>query len=191
MLNTHARRNPRLKEAGIRRANVQIVMGEAAAHIVRKANHTNRFFSFRAEDSPLFAAGSFNKFIFMILISANFSPISVLETPNPIISDLNVSSTSGVAGSIYTLSVRIKDPAGAIPILHQIREGKETIAVPLRDDGLEGDAVKGDGIFTGSGEVPPTAAKQTHHFEVFVRDHTGRKSNVLEYRFTVVEGVGI
>lgn len=34
-------------------------------------------------------------------------------------------------------------------------------------------------------------ARQTHRFEVFVQDQAGRKSNVLEYRFTVLNGVGI
>ena len=60
-MNTHARRILRPLGARVSRANVQIAMdGEASAHIVRKANHTNRFFSFRVEDSPLLAAGSFN-----------------------------------------------------------------------------------------------------------------------------------
>ncbi len=50
-LNTHARRIPRPLGARVRRANVQIAMdGEASARIVRKANHTNRCFSFRVED---------------------------------------------------------------------------------------------------------------------------------------------
>lgn len=118
-------------------------------------------------------------------------PLSLVEPSDPMISDLTVSPTSGPAGSVYTLSVRIASQKGAIPLLHQIREGRETIAVPLRDDGLAGDLVKGDGIYTGRGEVPPTAARQTHRFEVYVRNQTGRKSNRLEYRFTVLEGAGI
>lgn len=129
--------------------------------------------------------------IFIPFMMLNLSPVSVLEPPETVISDLNVSPISGPAGTIYTLSVRITSKVGAIPILHEIREGKETIAVPLRDDGLEGDAVKGDGIYIGHSSVPPTAAKQTHRFEVYVRDQAGRKSNMLEYRFTVVEGVGL
>ena len=74
ILNTHARRIPRPLGARVRRANVQIAMdGEASANIVRKANHTNRFFSFRVEDSPLFAAGSFNRIKNQVILLALFT----------------------------------------------------------------------------------------------------------------------
>lgn len=115
-------------------------------------------------------------------------PVSVIEQPTPIISDLTVSPTSGPAGSIYRISLRITGSGGIIPLLHQMREGREAIDVVLRDDGKEGDIEKGDGIYTGHSDVPPTAAKQTHRFEVYIRDRSGRKSNLLEYRFTVVAG---
>jgi hypothetical protein len=124
-------------------------------------------------------------------LMVNLSPISIIEPPDPVISDLEVSPTSGPAGSIYKISLRITSPRGVVPLLHQIREGKEAIDVLLRDDGLEGDAARGDGIYTGHSDVPPTAARQTHRFKVFVQDRAGRKSNVLEYRFTVLKGVGV
>lgn len=129
-------------------------------------------------------------FIFFALIAIPL-PISVVEPPNPVISDLNVSPAAGPVGSVYTISLRITSQGGVIPLLHQMREGREAISVPLRDDGLEGDAAKGDGVYIGHSGVPPTAAKQTHRFEVFVQDRAGRKSNMLEYRFTVLKGVGV
>lgn len=129
--------------------------------------------------------------IFIPLMAFNLSPVSIVEPPRPAISDLSVSPASGPAGSIYTISLRIASQGGVVPLLHQVREGREEIDVPLRDDGIEGDAKKGDGIYVGHSGVPPTAAKQTHRFEVFVQDHAGRKSNVLEYRFTVLKGVGV
>jgi hypothetical protein len=124
--------------------------------------------------------------IFVPLIAMNLTPVILVDAPEPVISELKVTPTSGPAGTIYSISLRITGPEEVIPLLHQRREGKETIDTPLRDDGLQGDAEKGDGIYTGHSDVPPTAAKRVHHFEVFVKDKTGRKSNVLEYRFTVV-----
>ncbi|TAK08630.1 MAG: hypothetical protein EPO39_04155 [Candidatus Manganitrophaceae bacterium] len=126
-----------------------------------------------------------------IPLMVNLSPVSVIEPPDPVISNLQVSPSSGPVGTTYTLSLRITSLGEIVPLLHQMREGKEAIDVSLRDDGLGEDAKKGDGIYTGHIGVPLTAAKQIHRFEVFVQDKTGRKSNVLEYRFTVVEGVGI
>jgi hypothetical protein len=59
--------------------------------------------------------------------------------------------------------------------------------VPINDDGLSGDVSRGDGIYTGINFVPESAERKTHIFQVFVRDKAGNKSNVLEYRFTVLE----
>src|SRR5579884_1669180 len=112
-------------------------------------------------------------------------PVSLVEPPHPVISDLRVSPTSGPTGTVYILSLRITSLGEVVPLLHQIREGHLENDVPLRDDGLEEDVEKGDGIYTGRSGVPPTAAKQTHHFEVFIQDKMGRKSNVLNYQFTV------
>ncbi|MDC4206729.1 MAG: hypothetical protein MPW14_20665 [Candidatus Manganitrophus sp.] len=129
--------------------------------------------------------------IFIPLMALNLSPVSILEPPSPVISDLDISPASGPAGSIYTISLRIASQGGIVPLLHQVREGREELDIPLRDDGLEGDVKKGDGIYIGHSGVPPRAARQTHRFEVFVQDHAGRKSNVLEYRFTVLKGAGV
>lgn len=129
--------------------------------------------------------------IFLSIAALHLIPIAVIEPPDPIISDLKVFPTAGPAGSIYTLSLRIANPEGIVPLLHQMREGREAIDVPLRDDGLQGDEKKGDGIYTGHSEVPPTAARQTHRFVVFIQDRAGRKSNLLEYHFTVLEGKAI
>jgi hypothetical protein len=124
--------------------------------------------------------------IFIPLIAINLSPVILVDSPEPVISELKVTPTSGPAGTIYSISLRITGPEEIIPLLHQRREGKETIDTPLRDDGLQGDAEKGDGVYTGHSDVPPTAAKRVHHFEIFIKDKAGRKSNVLKYQFTVV-----
>ena len=115
-------------------------------------------------------------------------PVLLVGPPGPVISDLRVSPSSGPTGTVYRISVRITPSENVVPLLHQMREGKEAISVPIRDDGMEGDDAKGDGIYTGHSGVPPKAAQQTHRFEVFVQDQEGRKSNLLEYLFTVVEG---
>ena len=127
--------------------------------------------------------------LFLIEVS-----LSVAAGPAPVISDLKVDPSSGPSGTVYTISVRVvrpKDPRDLVAILHQLREGAESIDVPIRDDGMEGDPVKGDGIYTGRSSVPATASKGTHRFEVFIEDKTGVKSNVLEYRFTVLKGEAI
>jgi hypothetical protein len=128
--------------------------------------------------------------IWVPFITFVLSPVVLVEPPNPVISELHVSPPSGPTGTVYKISLRITSQAGVVPLLHQVREGKEAISVPLRDDGLDGDAEKGDGIYTGHSGVPPKAAKQTHRFEVFVQDPEGRKSNLLAYLFTVLEGEG-
>ena len=129
--------------------------------------------------------------IVLFLIAVSFS---VAAEPAPVISDLKVNPSSGPSGTVYTISVRIvrpQDPRDLVAVLHQLREGVEPIDVPIHDDGQEGDAVKGDGIYTGRSSVPGTATKGTHRFEVFIEDKTGGKSNVLEYRFTVLKGEAI
>ncbi|MBI3597008.1 MAG: hypothetical protein HY203_07655 [Nitrospirae bacterium] len=112
------------------------------------------------------------------------------QGPGPVISDLRVEPSSGPPGSAYSISVRIenpRDPKEIIPILNEVRENMEKIEVTIHDDGLDGDAVKGDGRYTGRIVVPGTAAQQTHRFEVYIHDKAGRISNVLEYRFTVLK----
>ncbi len=129
--------------------------------------------------------------IFLSAIAFYLAPIALIEPPGPVISDLTVSPLSGPTGTVYRISLRIASRSGVVPLLRQVREGRETISVPLRDDGREGDVSKGDGIYTGHSGVPPTAARQTHHFEVYIEDEGGRKSNPLEYLFTVLEGEAI
>jgi len=118
-------------------------------------------------------------------------PLTAAERAGPVIADLNVHPSSGPPGTDYTISVRIvspRDPKEIVALLHQMREMRESTDIPIHDDGVEGDAVKGDGIYTGRSTVPSTAAQRTHHFEVFILDTAGRKSNVLEYHFTVLHG---
>lgn len=118
-------------------------------------------------------------------------PLAAQEQPGPLISDLTVHPTSGPPGTVYTISVRIEspqDPKEIVAVLHQTRELRESDDIPIHDDGVEGDAVDGDGIYTGQSTVPSTAAHRTHHFVVFILDTSGRKSNVLEYQFTVLHG---
>ena len=134
--------------------------------------------------------------ILLVLSVAVAVPVSGANTENetPVIADLKVAPSSGSAGTVYVLSVQMTDPQGLgdiLKILYQMREGIELIELPLNDDGLEGDLKKGDGIFSGQSAVPKTAARQTHLFEVFVRDKSGHKSNILSYRFTVLEGISI
>lgn len=121
------------------------------------------------------------------LLTFGLAPVVLVAPPAPIISDLTVAPSSGPSGTVYRISLRIAGSAVVVPILKQVREGKEAISVPLRDDGREGDDAGGDGIYTGHSGVPPKAAKQTHRFEVFVQDLEGRKSNLLVYLFTVVD----
>ena len=122
-----------------------------------------------------------------------FSPAAG-QGAGPVISDLQVEPSSGPPGSTYTISVLVqspRDPKEVVPILNELRENMEKIEVAIHDDGLEGDAVKGDGRYTGRIMVPETAAQQTHRFEVYIHDTAGRTSNVLEYRFTVLKAAAI
>ena len=116
------------------------------------------------------------------------------QATGPVISDLRVEPSSGPPGSAYTVSVRVerpRDPKEIVPILIEVRENLEKIEVTINDDGLDGDAVRGDGRHTGRIVVPQTAAQQTHRFKVYIHDKAGRMSNVLEYRFTVLKDAAI
>lgn len=120
--------------------------------------------------------------------------VSATDGVAPLISDLIVDPSEGPVGTEYAITLRIRDPQGPEDIgriLFQIREKTEVIKVPIRDDGLEGDRSKGDGIYTGRVVVPTTAERRTHRFEVFVRDREGNESNTLEYRFIVLKGIEI
>jgi hypothetical protein len=131
--------------------------------------------------------------VFAALLAMSFS-LAAEERSGPVISDLKVDPLSGPPGTVYTISIRIVSPRNTediVLVLHQVRENMESIDVPIRDDGLEGDAVKGDRVYAGRSVVPRTAAKRIHRFELFIQDKAGRKSNVLEYRFTVLKGEAI
>lgn len=109
---------------------------------------------------------------------------------SPIISELKVAPQGGPAGTAYRITLRITDPQGPediIKILYHLRENVEGIQIPINDDGLNGDTIRGDGIYTGMNVVPESAERKTHFFEVFVRDRGGNKSNILKYSFTVLE----
>jgi hypothetical protein len=111
---------------------------------------------------------------------------------SPVISDLKADPSAGSAGTVYAITLKILDPQGPediVQILYQVREAIETIEVPIHDGGIHGDALKGDGIYTGWSEVPETAARQIHRFEVFVEDKAGHRSNVLTYEFSVLEKI--
>ncbi|HUK57577.1 MAG TPA: choice-of-anchor X domain-containing protein [Nitrospiria bacterium] len=129
-----------------------------------------------------------------VALTAMSCSLAAGQGAGPVILDLAVDPSSGPPGTVYTISVRIespRDPKAIVPLLYQVREGAEKIEVAIHDDGLDGDAAKGDGRYTGRSVVPDTAAQKTHRFEVFIRDKAGRKSNVLEYRFTVLKGAAI
>jgi hypothetical protein len=118
-------------------------------------------------------------------------PGAAQESTGPLIADVRIVPAAGPTGTVYTVSVRIvspRDPGAIVPVLHQIRERTERIDLPIHDDGLDGDAVKGDGVYSGRTSVPDSAAARTHHFEVYIVNTEGRKSNVLDYRFTVLPG---
>jgi hypothetical protein len=135
-------------------------------------------------------------FIKIILITSAFLCISGMnkasakEPGSPVISNLKVSPHGGPVGTIYKITLSVTDPQGlqdVTKILYHLRANVEGIQVPINDDGVNGDAVRGDGIFTGMNFVPESAERKTHNFQVFVRDKAGNKSNVLEYHFTVLE----
>jgi hypothetical protein len=116
--------------------------------------------------------------------------VSSQDKRSPVISDLKVAPQAGPLGTIYKITLRITDPQGPgdiIKTLYHLREKVEGIQVPINDDGVNGDVSRGDGIYTGINFVPQSAEPKTHIFQVFVRDKAGNKSNVLEYRFTVLE----
>jgi hypothetical protein len=118
-------------------------------------------------------------------------PLTAAEPDGPVIADLNVHPSSGPPGTDCTISVRMvspRDPKEIVAVLHQMREMRESTDLPIHDDGVEGDAVKGDGNYAGRSTVPSTAAQRTHHFEVFIPDTRGRRGNVLEYHCTVLHG---
>lgn len=132
----------------------------------------------------------------LIIALYNFTP-SIIEAEDensPIISNLQVLPDSGPVETGYTISLRIVDPQGPEDIkniLYQVREKSEVIELTINDNGAKGDLLKGDGIYTGKSFVPKTAARQAHFFEVFTVDKEGHKSNVLRYRFTVLENAKI
>ncbi len=126
---------------------------------------------------------------FMLLPAANKA--SAREDQRaPVISDLKVVPQAGPVGTMYKITLRITDTQGpndVIKILYHLREKVEGIQLPINDDGVNGDVSRGDGIYTGMNFVPESAERKTHIFQVFVRDKEKNKSNVLEYRFTVLE----
>jgi len=135
-------------------------------------------------------------FINIFLIVAAFMCLSAMDkvsaqnTRSPVISNLKIAPQGGPAGTIYRITLGVTDPQGpqdVIKILYHLRENVEGIQVPINDDGVNGDALSGDGIYTGINFVPESAERKIHIFQVFVRDKAGNKSNVLEYRFTVLE----
>ena len=133
-------------------------------------------------------------FLGILLFVAGVVPVTGATDDSPVISDLHLDRESAPVGYSYTIAVRIVDPQGAediVPRLYLLREGIETIEVPINDEGLDGDVVKGDGIFTGRETVPPSAAVGPHRFDIHALDRAGHTSNILQFRFIVLEGVEV
>ena len=104
--------------------------------------------------------------LYKILIGAVLLA-SVLASPAkkeaPVISNISVDPSAGPNGTVYTLSVHISDPQGRdniVQVLHQIRENREAIQVPLNDEGRDGDLKKGDGVYSGQSIVLNIVAKE-------------------------------
>lgn len=94
--------------------------------------------------------------LILILVSyALLSNISTIVTgENIFISNAGVVPTSGPLGTIFTIKATITAPAGvdATTTIAHIQSPDETDVdtVLLVDDGTSGDAVAGDGIYTGN-----------------------------------------
>jgi len=126
--------------------------------------------------------------VFVLLI-----PLSLFGVENElVISGLSIKPGGGPRGTVYTISFQLNDDqksAKRTPLLFQVREGREATRIQIHDDGVNGDVLKDDGIFTGVSSVPATASFGHHLFTIFVRDEDGRVSNTLNYSFNVIRDV--
>lgn len=118
---------------------------------------------------------------------ANQPPqLSSLQAPSAI--------SRRTAGTAYVLSVRVIDPNGAEDIkqvLYNIflPDGSAALNNPflMRDDGLEGDATAGDGRYSRTTTVSPTAPLGNYRFEFQAEDRQGAISPKLVHTITVTD----
>ncbi len=122
----------------------------------------------------------------------------------PLVSELSSPDTVSVGSStvLLKLSVRATDPDGQGDIqkvfFNSFRpDGSPSTGNPFEmyDDGSEkvifqpdirsGDSFKGDGVYTLTIQLPPTAAKGTYRFEFQATDRSGAASNITIHRITV------
>jgi len=78
-------------------------------------------------------------------------------------------------GKSCTLQTSIADRHGIIDsVIAVVREFPE-LEIELFDDGLEGDELAGDGIWSCRLDVPATATPGTYHFEIRAYDDAGNE----------------
>ncbi len=132
------------------------------------------------------------------LVSNNFAlPVSVISSNNrpPIISDLIVPDTMYVPASgsnLYKVSVFVSDADGlasieAVTFSSYRSNGTLADIFTLFDDGAtgSGDAVKGDGRYTLTIQLPAGTARQYRDFVFSAKDKSGAVSNSLTKRIYI------
>ncbi len=93
-----------------------------------------------------------------------------VSNAGPAIADVSHHPLLPAAGEPITVSARVHDPDGlaTVTLLYRLDPQTNWVAVPMRDDGTDGDQVAGDGVF--SGIIPGPAAATMVAFQVIAID---------------------
>lgn len=105
----------------------------------------------------------------------------------PVISNLIAPDT--VNTSLLTeflIIVTVSDPEGHSDILSVTRTTPSNLVLNLNDNGINGDATAGDGIFSERVSVTPAPPDGSYMFSFQATDRSGLKSNVIQKTIVIV-----
>ena len=97
----------------------------------------------------------------------------------PAISDVRHTPVLPATNQSFVVTAQVADPDGLSQVLlhYRIDPGTNLVSVPMTDDGLEGDAVAGDGMFTAT--IPGQKADSLVAFHISAIDQANRQAGSL------------
>ncbi len=104
----------------------------------------------------------------------------------PVLSDFVAPDTVSTARvTEFLTTVRASDPDGASDIRTVVRITPSGKSFPLNDNGLNGDAAAGDGIYTETVSVNPPPSPGSYLFRYVAIDRSGDSSNVILHTIVI------
>lgn len=170
------RRSFPISEGELANSGVDSIFAGEVQFQVQRTFIGNLMLEITAESNP----GSFGtSFIQIITIQRLNQPpvLSNLQAPDTVRTSIQQS---------FIVTVEVNDPDGASDILSVTRQTPSNLVLNLNDQGTNGDAVAGDGIFTETVSLSPPPPPGDYQFQFRALDRSNAASNTINHSVVVI-----